>query len=306
MCGYPGVRTPPEARFLRSILIDSRGVPWHPDDWYRQASGTLPPQDVTDFAIKNLGCVLVLLKPNLATVRIAPGRTKTSTVLALLQLLEPYRSNRVGLTWYAGRWHHEIMPDGERLSTRILGLLARHSTEKDQRFLTLERSVAKLPHNSELTRIIDLWRYFGGALDARRHDQTLHELLDGRFTVSSLEDDTSRLLFSQVGNGYVMYRNDFAALAVGQRVENQPDAVYGRFVANGLREAAIRNEPMLNDIDALVRSPGRQEQRIRYTRLTLPILGPHNKRQLLSATLLDRCIDLRIDLLDQEAENVVD
>ena len=88
--------------------------------------------------------------------------------------------------------------------------------------------------------------------------------------------------------------------------KNQPDAIYGRFVANGLREAAIRNEPMLNDIDALVRSPGRKEQRIRYTRLTLPVLGPENDRQLLSATLLDRGIDLRIDLLDQESENIVD
>lgn len=291
---------------MRSILIDSRGVPWHPDDWYRQASGTLPTHDVTDFAVKNLGCVLVMLKPNLATVRIAPGRTKTSTVLALLRLLKPYRANRFGLTWYAGQWHHEILPDGQRLSARILGLLARHSTEKDQRFLALERPVSTLANRNRLAEVIDLWRHFGGALDLRRYDQTLHELLDGRFTVSSLEDDTSRLLFSQVGNGYAMYRNDFASLAIGQRVENQPDAIYGRFVANGLREAAIRNEPMLNDIDALVRSPGRKEQRIRYTRLTLPVLGPANKRQLLSATLLDRGIDLRIDLLDQESENIVD
>lgn len=282
-------------------------MPWHPSEWNRQASGALPPlEDTSDFAVKNLGCILVLLKPNLATVRIAPARTKTTTVLALLRLLEPYRSKRVGLTWYDGQWHHEILPDGKRLSSRVLGLLARYSTEKEQRFLALERPLTKLPHKSKLTQIVDLWRHFGGALDARRYDQTLHELLDGRFTVSSLEDDTARLLFSQVGNGYVMYRNDFATLAVGQRVENQPDAIYGRFVANGLREAAIRNEPMLNDIDALVRSPGRKEQRIRYTRLTLPVLGPDNKRQLLSATLLDRDIDLRLDFLDQEPENIVD
>ena len=291
---------------MRSILIDSRGVTWHPDDWYRQAAGTVAPQDVTDFAVRNLGCVLVVLKSNFMTVRIAPGRTKTSTVLALLKLLEPYRSSRFGLTWHDDQWHHEILPDGKRLATRVLGLVARHSSENDQRFLALERPVASLSDQNQLTQVIQLWRHFGGTLDLNRYDQTLHELLNGRFTVSSLESDTSRLLFSQVGNGYVMYTNNFSTLAVGQRVENQPDAIYGRFVANGLREAAIRNEPMLNDIDALVRSPGRQEQRIRYTRLTLPVIGPENRRQLLSATLLNGSIDLRLDLLDQESENIVD
>ncbi len=292
---------------MRNVLIDSCGKTWHPDDWYRQTGAALPqPNGITDFAIKNLGCISVAIRHNLATVRIAPARTATPTVLTLLKLLEPYQLNRIGLTWYLGQWNHEIVPDCQRLAKRVLGLVSQHSTQAQQRFLAQERRIDSLPNQCALNRVIELWRHFGGAIDLHCYDEALHELLEGRFTVSVSEDETSRLLFSQVGRGYAMYRRDFAEKAVGNRVDNQPDAVYGRWVANGLREAAIRNEPMLNDIDARVLSPGSHEHRVYYTRLTLPVIGPDNRFQLLSATLLDSDIDLRVDLLHQESENVID
>ncbi len=61
----------------------------------------------------------------------------------------------------------------------------------------------------------------------------------------------------------------------------------------------LANEPCLSDIDALVWTPRQGEQRIRYTCLTLLTVNQTGNAALLSATLRDPNIDLRIELHDE-------
>ena len=61
-----------------------------------------------------------------------------------------------------------------------------------------------------------------------------------------------------------------------------------------LRMAMLSAEPQICDIDAIVRDPStRAEQRIQYTRLTLPITNASGAAETLSTPFVDHRIDLR-------------
>ena len=98
-----------------------------------------------------------------------------------------------------------------------------------------------------------------------------------------------------------MYRSGWAANAEGMPVDEQPDFLYGRSVANGWRENLLMNEPHLSDVDAIISDPKDGTQfRGLYSRLTLPVPAPGGGTMLLSASLLDPKINLRVHFQEQD------
>jgi hypothetical protein len=77
-------------------------------------------------------------------------------------------------------------------------------------------------------------------------------------------------------------------------VEDQPDYAYGQWVARAYRQVLETREPSLDDVDAVIAWPHQPRVSYRYKRLVVPFQGGNRSTLLLSATVIDSDINLRL------------
>src|SRR5690606_12999560 len=115
-----------------------------------------------------------------------------------------------------------------------------------------------------------------------------------RYVVVKHENKAGGLIFQEFGSGLFDKYETWRTCAVGAPVEEQPDRTYGRWVAETYAEAIAADQPQVQDIDAIVRWPHAGRTRLRYRRLLLPLKDSDGGRLLLSASLMDNRVDLRV------------
>ena len=80
----------------------------------------------------------------------------------------------------------------------------------------------------------------------------------------------------------------------GLRFEDQPDFRYAHAAVDAYHEVLRSGQPLLDEIDAIISYPQFSRRRLQYWRLILPIRAPTGEPQLLSTSLTDPNIDLRL------------
>ncbi len=81
---------------------------------------------------------------------------------------------------------------------------------------------------------------------------------------------------------------------VGHRVEDQPDYAYGKWLAEVYGKVVATRAPSLDDVDAVITWPQQPRISYRYRRLVMPFESKRDSTLLLSATVIDPAIDLRV------------
>lgn len=291
-------------------LIDRDGEVWDAQSGrlrslYHVPLGLSPngTRNFVDFLVRNAGFVAVGQTGNNYAVSAAPGSVSLTCYLATGQQIGDDAS-RVSLSWYDGQWHHEIHGGRDRAMKRLLALMGEHAGSGNlNRHLSVVREVVNANLTDHHVELLSLWRDRSGMIDLRRDGETLHNVTLGKFLFTARDTETSRLVFSGIGQGYELYNDEsWQQKSYGRRVEDQPDVRYGTWVANCYREAMLANEPTLMSVDAVVSDPKQGERRrMQYTRLTLPCIDRQGRTHLLSASVVDYGIDLRIEA-HQEAK----
>ena len=118
------------------------------------------------------------------------------------------------------------------------------------------------------------------------------ETLRARFVV--VEPMDGRLTIMDIGSGFEALGKTWQEHARGLPVEQQPDYDYGCWVQGMFRSVQETRRPRLDEVDATVRRPHRNDHiRVRYRRLILPFTCKRRAGAcLLSASVVDRTIDL--------------
>ena len=284
------------AQNVQGILIDKQGRLWHAADYrLRQSFGAHCSSDVlAQFLVRNMGFICYRAKGDSCAIRLSLSRLQFKSYVALCGLIDDQMPKRVSISWFDGAWHSEICRESKAALEKILRLSTNVRPFATAKYLNTARSTRSLCEYDPLHHLLDVWRDNSGRLDIDQHGAVLIERLGGKFVLVDRDASTSKLVFSRIGSGLEMYHKGWARNLIGAPIDHQPDVRYAQSVANCWREAMLKNEPVLKDVDAMVNDPviGRT-YRANYTRLTLPIETTGGQTRLLSASVTDRTIDLR-------------
>jgi hypothetical protein len=283
-------------------LIDAQGKWWlWPSSALNEQFGYPEPDfDLCGYAIRNLGCVSVVLEHRIILLQYRPAMTGVRARASLTSFLNGAgAAAQVIIVFYLGGWTKEFLRSGRDAAIRIGQIdLAAQSETRRTPFIMAPRRFEELldgPRKA-LSEIIDLWRDSEHRLQPWA-GEVVAKAVGGRGLVVAANTDGSRLIIRHCGDGFGFYQDRrFYAQAIGRDVTEQPDAAYGIWLAETYREILTEMRPQLADVDAIVRQPGGEPHRSRYRRLILPWRDTDNQPVLTVTSLLVPNIDVPLAL----------
>lgn len=282
-----------------TVLIDPTGEIWDAHAWQLRSRYGVAVSDSAfpDFLVRNLGFVAFTRSHDGCAVRVAPARVANPTFAAFVRLITEFEPKRTALALYDGQWQHQLHRGSLSVRKEIMRRMLTTRNGRADKVLSVSRRLEDLNRQSAISQLVDIWHDGGRHIDLPRHVEFLNNAFSGKFMLLERASGTGQIKFATIGPGIDPYHgDDWRAPMDGQRVNDQPDIEYGRWVVGCYRETLILDEPTLMDVDAIVDDPlVREQRRLQYTRLALPIGPVGQASHLLTATLSDPHVDLRVE-----------
>src|SRR5690606_13635228 len=79
--------------------------------------------DVLDYAVRNLGYVLIIDRPDFLRLRMRPLLVSSRAVAALFYYLAERRPRRAAISWFDDAWRDEVCGDTKTLFRRVSEIL---------------------------------------------------------------------------------------------------------------------------------------------------------------------------------------
>jgi hypothetical protein len=283
------------------VLIDDQGTFWDSSSPKLQAAleTSLTGKDLAEYCVKNLGYVAAKPGDSSHQVWLRPSHVAPTALAAALYWLGDQKSARLGVSYYVDKqWAHEIHGSNDMA---LKGIIARVNSAQAQRqdaVRTRRRAPQGLPASHPLRYSLEQWRASFGRSSGDQLEDAKRHAVNGRYILLHAPSSSPRIIIKEVGPGMPAGAKHWLSRAVGMRIEDQPDTVYGRLCADIYRHVKDRAQPILDDVDAFVEWPGLGRQRRRYQRLILPFQakGGDVYVYLLGTSLEDPRIDLRGEL----------
>ncbi|MGH6815554.1 MAG: hypothetical protein ACREC6_07610 [Hyphomicrobiaceae bacterium] len=284
---------------MRWLYVDDRGE--CRDEWTVGSMGALRTRlsdgDARNYLAINLGFAAVCLRGASIVVHVRPAILNEKALAGLMYWLSDQPScRRIAAALYSDEgWQHRILGIGyDSVRLRLLHLIAAHRLFPDDAILRRVRAPESLPGTCGLRAALSLWSEIGSDPKPNRLDRLLTGPLRSHYVWINWSACADRLLLTAVGEGVPACAKKTLAHMVGMPLDEQPDILYGRYCEDVYRDVAVRGQPLLEDIDALVTWPGYGCVRRTYRRLILPFGTPSGGCRLLGASFEDANIDLRL------------
>ncbi|MCL4767328.1 MAG: hypothetical protein KJZ80_13940 [Hyphomicrobiaceae bacterium] len=283
----------------QSLLVDDSGRFWDSDSSVLrsqlQAFGA--DTDFVDYLIRNLGFVGIRRRSDAAAaIRFRPQTIAPMAFARLIHWMSEERLSRMLISTYVnGDWQHTL--HGRTLAAYHAIAASLRSADRDGNFghdiLSRPTEVSVLPLDSPLRVAVEHWRSIGGEWSRLGGLSELGRIFSDRYVLFELRAGGD-FVVRDFGEGLPDCATDWLRLAIGQRVQDQPDRQYGWACALAYEASAMHRRPVLQDVDAYVYWR-RARQHRRYKRLLLPFAIDDSSppTYLLSATAEDTSIDLR-------------
>ncbi len=277
-------------RLARYLVIDDLGEerPWPSPRILGQLHCTGADFDPLDYIVRNLGYVLIVERPDFVRVRLRPMLVSSRTVAALYYRLAECRPRRTAISWMGETWHDEVCGDSRTLFRRLTEIL--HGSMRSappEPFIATPRSMETVlaPGGHPFAPLLRGW------LKGSWHDDILaavraHGLWD-RAMVAERDGDTGQFIFRHSGGSLLLYGSSWAEKAVGRRLADQPDPVYGKWIADGCAAVDEKKSARCELVHAAITRPDGEVQRWRYERLMLPCRTADGRHLVLTVSARD-------------------
>jgi hypothetical protein len=280
---------------MQTIILDDHGRGWDAQSPTLRSflHCPLPDFDFLAYLIENLGFVAVTkIAPNAARIRFHTETASEAGIAAALYRVADMGLERIIIS-HPDNFVDRLFTNVAEAVTYIADQLAARHQQSSSAFRSRERSIELLANTSEpLSSLLQKWMYSKRVYNSATLATTLIETLRARFVV--VEPVDHRLIIMDIGSGFQALGKTWQENARGLPVEEQPDYDYGCWVQGMFRSVQETGRPRLDEIDATVRRPHRNDHvRVRYRRLILPFTrGKRGATCLLSASVVDETIDL--------------
>jgi hypothetical protein len=277
------------------LLIDDQGEFWRGDSRQLRAAFDSPYSggEFVEYAIKNLGFVGVNLYGASCQLRFRPDFVTEKAISSLLQWLQQAQVDRVVMTTFEQAWRDELVQraGAER---RLAQLAARQPLARPEDLLSQPIPYATLDNRPEVADIIGSWRHLLTTYEAETLMRLLRSVFGERYVIARKVESTSKMVFQEMGDNMFPGYDPWRTCAIGAPLEEQPDRVYGRWIAKVYREAVDSDRPRVEAVDAIMRCPVKGRTRFRYKRLVFPIPETSDGPLVVGGSFTDTSIDLRV------------
>ena len=194
-----------------------------------------------------------------------------------------------------GGWSHELFGEKQDAVNGLLRSCGPTYEDRAGEFLRKRRDLAQLPSSSPLRGLLNIWSETFH-LDQREQLWSItREALKGRYALLKLTERSPNLVFQEIGPGFLSFNDTWLSQAPGLRLEDQIDFAYGKWLASTYKDAMNAGGPCLEDVDAIINRPDGGRRRVRYRRLILTGQKKKGPLSVLSASIIDDSIDLRVE-----------
>lgn len=273
-------------------MFDDEGNVWPgaEEEWACRLASHMAPDQLRYYAITNLGFVSLEDAGGSTHIRLRKSKVSPVALASLLYYLSERPVQRTVVSVLNTDWEHEILGNAQNLYARLDQLSVEIFEEDNQRFL---RQGVDLDNLEPCESHAILYRHWKSRrFEAHNMAELSSDLFDGRFTVVSVRP-SSELIIEHAGRGYGVYSNSYLDRARGTRYQDEPDVVYGQWVARAHRRVHRTGEPILEDVDVMIGASRRVRRRACYRRIVLPFTGPLGEAFVVTASTDRRDIDLR-------------
>lgn len=282
---------------MQSILFDDRGEMWNGKSHglAEALQASLTGEALATYVVKNLGFIAVAINKGSLRINVRPSVVSSIAFSALLYWLLDRPVERVLLSILDKGWSHQMYGNRE---DAVVALLERCGPAHDDRpgeFLRRRTNPKELPASSPLRGLLSIWAETFHLEDRERLWGITREALNGRYALFEASERSSSLVFQEIGAGFLSFNDTWLAQARGLRIKDQPDYSYGKWLATAYTDAMRVGAPCLEDVDAIINRPGGGRRRVRYRRLILTGQKKKGPLSVLSASVIDDSIDLRVE-----------
>jgi hypothetical protein len=235
-----------------------------------------PDYDASSFAVKNLGFIkFQILDNSIIEIELHPRNVQLAALLAAQQQILSSRIKLFRIKYFDTRWHSEITASAEGAISRLSELCApQFVLSSNRKFIVEPRDYASLFHDeaNPLRLMAQKWRTSFGHFDTTVISFAIEHQLLSRLMIFGVKPSGGEPVFRFIGDGFKWLENDYQFFGVGERVANQPDKDYGRWVSEFYKSVATTGQPRYDYVSAGIRlAPDEQKLFVsRYERLLLP------------------------------------
>jgi hypothetical protein len=281
---------------MQTTVLDDHGRSWDARSpaLRRFLRCPLPDFDFLTYLIDNLGFVAVTkINPHAVRIQMRPETASQTSLAAALYYIADLELKYITIS-HSGEAHvHRLFHSVAQAVAYMAEQIAASYQHGPSTLVSRERPIDLLVNaEGPLASLLSHWISCGHVYDSTALASTLAGVLRQRFMVVEPTDD--RLTIVDVGAGFDSFGPAWRGKARGLRIEDQPDYDYGCWVEGMFRHVRDTDMPRLDDVDATIRRPDRNDSfRIRYRRLILPFkCGRHRETRLLGASVVDQTLDL--------------
>jgi hypothetical protein len=281
---------------MRSVIFDDRGEVWdaRARGLARDLNASIGGDELVDYSIRNLGFVAVKEMGGSLRISLRPAVVSPIAFSALLYWLHDRVVDRVLISFLDRDWSHEMLRSRQDAVQKLMARIDLGQGTREGDFLSRELPLESLPQSSPLRGVLDVWSQLAGKFDRERLAPLLARALNGRFVLVEAAPENPSLVIKDVGSGLTKPAEYWLARSIGNRVEDQPDYDYGKWVAGHYRQVVAAGQPSLSDVDAVINWPQHSRRSFRYRRLVVPFKTTGPSTMLLCASLSDPGIRLRV------------
>lgn len=277
-------------------LIDDQGQVWDGSSRQLRHAYDSPYSggEFSDYAVVNLGFIATNVYGQSAQIRLRPSFTADAAFDALYRWLLSRRFDRVVLTWLEEGWHNEMLRSNQAALVRLDDLIEVAKRQRPDEFLSDNMPEPTVRDSAAMQHLFKNWQQLSANQNETELRRMLETIIGHRYVVVKGQPNAEKLVFSEFGGGIFANYDVWRSCAVGAPIQEQPDRLYGRWVADAYKEALKTNSPRLDQVDAIVCWPREGRLRMRYKRLIVPIKVSNQEVHLLGGSVVDDRIDLRV------------
>jgi hypothetical protein len=281
---------------MQTLLFDDKGEQWDATSRLLadELHSSLPSRELSSYAVRNLGFIAASEQNGSLRLSLRPAIVSPMALSGLLYWIFDRTIERALISFLDKEWSHELLRTKDEVVHRLLARTRREEEDRRGDFLQRQKPLHDLPRTSPLRAVLDAWSACNGHYDPERLYPMLQKAINGRFFLVEAFSTKPSLVVREVGEGYTGNALYWLSRSKGLRVEDQPDHAYGKWVTTHYREVVNARAPSLQDVDAVITWPQQPRIGYRYRRLVVPFETGSDSTLLLSATIIDPNINLRV------------
>ncbi len=277
------------------VLIDPEGTIVDADRLTRRLEGLPNSVAVLNYVVETIGLVWLETIEKGCRIYLHPQKIQSAMEAALYRTLLEQQPQRVLVSYAIGAGQHKIYASAAEAIAGIASVLWEQRPQRSSRFASRPVDLATLKGFPSLQHLLDAYRASEGSIDLLQRQDLLANVLQSRFLIVERVGREDTLLIRAIGSGYRAFDTNWSAKSVGMPLDEQPDVDYGTWLSRGYLGVLARKKAQAEEVDAIIYRPRYGRRRFTYRRLMLPFATADGRQLVLSTSVSDPSIDLRLD-----------